>query len=270
MNELSPDQRPDGWSAGASGYLVEFSPHTEPYADAMVDALTVGPDDAVLDVAAGAGAFTLAAARRGAHVVATDFAVGMVEVLAARRAAEGLPGPVEQADGTALPFDDDTFDVAGSMFGLMFFPDTAAGLRELRRVVVPGGRVGIGTWHLEEFTLQRAVRAALAEVVAGFTTPPPPVWAPLGSADGLAAALTSAGLSDVEVQSLTRSWHLDDPAGFFRSFRSWSPPIQVLMADVDPALVDAAAEVFARVVSDEGDASGGLPVTALLATAAVP
>lgn len=270
MTELSADQRPEGWSAGAAGYHAEFAPHTAPYAADMADALAVVPEHRVLDVAAGTGAFSLTVARRGASIVATDFAPGMVEVLSGLLAAEGLPGRAEQADGQALGFGDDSFDAGCSMFGLMFFPDAGAGLRELRRVVRPGGRVGIGTWDLEQFTLQRAVRGALAAVFEGFTPPPPPVWAPLGDADGLRAAMEAAGLTDVEVRPVTRSWRLADPEGFFRSFRDWSPPIQVMLEHVDASVIDAAAAVFAGVVDEMSDASGGLPNTALLATSTVP
>ena len=269
MPDLSPDQRPDGWSAGAAGYLAEFAPHTEPYAADMADALAVVAGDRVLDVAAGTGSFTLTAARRGADVVATDFAPGMVGVLADLLAAEGLPGRAEQADGQALTHADDSFDVACSMFGLMFFPDTSAGLRQLGRVVRPGGRVGVGTWELQGFGLQHAIRAALAEALDGFTPPGPPVWAPLGEVEGLRSAMAAAGLTDIEVRRVTRSWRFDDPAGFFRRFPGWSPPIQAMFEQVDPAVLDTAAAAFGGVVEQLADESGGLPNSALLATATV-
>ncbi len=269
MTDLTPDQRPEGWSAGATGYLSGFAPHTAPYAADMAERLGVAAGDRVLDVAAGTGAFSLTAARRGAEVVATDFAPGMVEVLAGQLSSEGLPGRAEQADGQALSFADDSFDVGCSMFGLMFFPDRGAGLSELRRVVRPGGRVGIGTWELEGFTLQHAVRAALAEVLDGFTPPGPPVWAPLGVADGLRSALEQAGFVGVDVARVTRSWQFEDPAAFFRGFRGWSPPIQVMLQDVDEGVIDAAAAAFVGVVDRMSADTGGLPNTALLATGSV-
>ena len=89
----------------------------------------------LLDVAAGTGVVALEAARRGAEVLATDFAPGMVEVMRRRFAAEGLDARAEVMDGQALSLHDQSFDMGTSTFGLMFFSDPLAGLRELRRVL---------------------------------------------------------------------------------------------------------------------------------------
>src|SRR5262245_33578231 len=94
-----------------------------------------------LDVAAGSGALSIPAARLGAHVLATDQSPVMLELLAARARAEGLAIETRVMDGHGLELADDSFDVAGSQFGVMLFPDMPKGIREMVRVAKPGGSV---------------------------------------------------------------------------------------------------------------------------------
>ena len=265
MAEMRRDQVPDSWSAGVAGYEAMFEPFTGGYADAAVDLLGIGPTHAVLDVAAGAGALALRAGRRGAAVLATEFAPGMVERLAERFAAEGLDRcRAEVMDGQALTVADGSFDACTSMFGLIFFPDLDAGVHELARAARPGGTVCVGTWHVAQFPLATLVAAALGEVLDGFAAPPgPPTWARLGDVDSIAAHLTAAGLVDVEVVPVRRRWVFDDPEAFFRSQPSWSPPVQPLFDGLDDDTIDRAAEAFAAALARTGDVNG-LDVEALL------
>ena len=149
MTTVSEDQPPEGWSAGAASYDDVFAPFTGAFAEDAIERLHVGATDRVLDVAAGSGAFSLRAAALGATVLATDFAPGMLDVLAARAAREEVGRlATEVMDGQALALESNSFDVACSMFGLIFFPDMDAGLRELARVVRRGGRLGVSCWDL--------------------------------------------------------------------------------------------------------------------------
>jgi demethylmenaquinone methyltransferase/2-methoxy-6-polyprenyl-1,4-benzoquinol methylase len=102
-----------------------------------VDLARVGPGSQALDVATGTGDLAIELARRGAAVVGSDFSEGMLE--RARAKAPGLRW--EQADAMALPYDDDTFDAATVGFGARNFGDLDGGLREMARVVKPGGRI---------------------------------------------------------------------------------------------------------------------------------
>jgi SAM-dependent methyltransferase len=94
-----------------------------------------------LDVAAGSGALSLPAARLGAQVLATDLSPVMLELLKKRARDEGLIIETRVMDGHALELDDNSFDMAGSQFGVMLFPDASKGISKMARVVKPGGRV---------------------------------------------------------------------------------------------------------------------------------
>ncbi len=268
---LARDQQPEAWSGAAAGYEDAFAPFTRLYVDELLDRLGVGPGTSLLDVAAGTGAVTLAACERGADVLATDFAPGMVEHLAHRLAERGhSTARTAVMDGQALDVDDDAMDVAVSLFGVIFFPDIDAGLRELRRVVRPGGLVGVGTWNVEGFRLVELVSEAVATVLPDLEQPSAaPTWARVGTAEGLQTRLEAAGLIDVTAHLAPRTWAFTDPTEFFRKLPTWSPPVQPLF-DVLPAeQIDAAAVAFAEVVARH-EADGELTFEALLGIGTAP
>lgn len=268
------DQLPDGWSDGAAGYQEHFAGFTEQYADEMLDRLGVGPGTRLLDVAAGTGATSLRAASRGAVVLATDFAPGMVDI-ARRRLRDAGSSDSEAAvmDGQALDVEAGSFDAAVSMFGLMFFPDARAGMAGMLRATRSGGRVGTATWELDGFGLRALIGGALEAAVPGFGDhpAPPPTWAPLGSAEGLAALLGNAGADQVEVVEVTRQWTFADPVRFFREMPTWSSPVKPLFDMLPPDRLDAGARAFGDLVAaaDGLDGGTGIAMTALIAAGVV-
>jgi len=266
MEGTTHDRRPEVWSAGASGYETSFAPFTFPYSREALRLLGVGPGTRLLDVAAGSGAVTLQALELGAEVVATDFAPGMVELLSRRVAEAGHDDVVvEVMDGQALELEDATFDVAISMLGLMFFPDLAAGVRELARVTRVGGQVAVGVWDLDRFSLATLVRAAMAAALPDVELPGGvPTWARLGRPDGLIELFEQHELRDVVVHSVSQWWQFDDPVRFFRDLPSWSPPVQPLFEALAPEALDRAAGAFAEIV-DEGSDPEGLRADVLVA-----
>jgi len=162
----------------------------------------------VLDVAAGPGTLALSAAKQVAHVSALDFSSAMIERLRRDAAALGYANiDAQVGDGQALPYPDGSFDAAFSMFGLIFFPDRNAGLRQLNRVLRPGGRVVIGSWAPFEpasalVTLFAALQVALPELP--FHDPELPMGDPAASAWGRASEVAvrelRARLGDGEVR----------------------------------------------------------------------
>jgi ubiquinone/menaquinone biosynthesis C-methylase UbiE len=258
--------RPEVWSSVAPGYDDAIAPIMRPYAITTLDLVGLShctDEVRLLDVAAGTGVVALEAARRGAEVLATDFAPGMVEVMRRRFAAEGLDTRAEVMDGQALSLHDQSFDIGTSTFGLIFFPDPLAGLRELRRVLRPGGRVGIASWDVTRIGLPQLMGAALARAVPDLPAPAPPPWAHLCEAVGLGQALRAAGFTDVTVHPVTHHWRLNDPALFFRQLPDWTPPLRPLFAHLPETAVDRAAAAFADVVR-ERSTSKGMPQAALI------
>lgn len=112
----------------------------------LAEALELVPGERVLDVAAGNGNATLAAARRHCNVVSSDYVAARLKDGMARAKAEGLSVAFREADAEDLPFDDASFDVTMSTFGAMFTADQDAAAQELLRVTRPDGRIGLANW----------------------------------------------------------------------------------------------------------------------------
>ena len=117
----------------------------------LCEALDIRAGQRVLDVAAGNGNATLAAARRWCKVVSTDYVPALLERGGERAAAERLEVEFQKADAEALPFADDSFDVVVSTFGVMFTPDQERAAAEMIRVCRPGGKIGLANWTPDGF-----------------------------------------------------------------------------------------------------------------------
>ena len=130
----------------ASGDFAVIGTTLQIVGETLGEAADVRAGERVLDVAAGNGNATLAAARRFADVTASDYVPALLEKCRRRAAAEGLTIRIEPADVEALPFADGSFDVVLSTFGAMFAPDQERTAREMLRVVRSGGRIGMANW----------------------------------------------------------------------------------------------------------------------------
>jgi 2-polyprenyl-3-methyl-5-hydroxy-6-metoxy-1,4-benzoquinol methylase len=150
--------------------------------ESLCEAVDVSAGQLVLDVAAGNGNASLAAARRGCRVTASDYVGALLDGTAARAAAEGLKIECREADAEALPFADDSYDVVLSTFGTMFTPHQEQTAHELQRVCRPGGKIGLANWTPSGFIGQ------MFKIVGGHVPPPAGVRSPLqwGTEDRLA------------------------------------------------------------------------------------
>jgi ubiquinone/menaquinone biosynthesis C-methylase UbiE len=117
----------------------------------LCEALDLRPGSKVLDVAAGNGNVTLAAARRWCDVTSTDYVPALLDRGRERAAAEHLKVEFREADAEALPFAEESFDVVVSTFGVMFTPDQDKAASELLRVCRSGGKIGMANWTPEGF-----------------------------------------------------------------------------------------------------------------------
>ncbi len=162
-----------------------------------------------LDVAAGSGALSIPAARLGAQVLATDQSPVMLDLLQARARKEGLNIETHAMDGHKLELNDNSFDIAGSQFGVMLFEDMPLGLREMARVVKPEGRVLMNVYgdpHKIEFF--GFFVGALQSVRPDFNGPPMdplPLPFQLQDPERLCREFANAGLKDVKVETITET-----------------------------------------------------------------
>ena len=130
----------------ASGDYAAVGTTLQIVGETLAEAADVRAGERVLDVAAGNGNATLAAARRHAQVTSTDYVQGLLDKGRARAEAEGLKVRFQTADAEALPFADASFDLVMSTFGVMFAPDHTRSASEMLRVLRPGGRIAMANW----------------------------------------------------------------------------------------------------------------------------
>jgi SAM-dependent methyltransferase len=159
----------------ASGDFAVIGTTLQIVGEALAEAADIRAGERVLDVAAGNGNATLAAARRFAHVTSTDYVPALLERGAARAKAEGLEVEFRVADAEALPFENESFDVVLLTYGAMFTPRHDQPAKEMLRVVRRGGRIGLANWTPEGFIGQ------LFKVIGSYIPPPvglksPALW----------------------------------------------------------------------------------------------
>lgn len=191
----------------------------------LAEACDICTDETVLDVAAGNGNATLAAARRGGRVTSTDYVAQLLERGAERARAERLDVSFQTADAEALPFADESFDAVLSTFGVMFAPNQAQAAAELVRVCKPGGRIGLANWTPEGFIGQ------LFKVLGRHVPPPPGVLPP--SRWGVEAnLLTLFGehAASVKVKPRMFNFRYRSAAHFVEVFRTWYGPVHKAFA----------------------------------------
>lgn len=186
----------------------------------LVRSLQVHPQEKVLDVAGGAGNTALAAARRWADVLCTDYVPDLLERAQRRAEAEGLPLRIQVADAQRLPFDDGAFDVVTSTFGAMFAPDQSRTASELLRVLRRGGRLGMANWTPQSWVgSQFSLQAQFLPPPPGLV--PPSTW---GTEERL-RELFSDGVSALETSRRYADICHHDTTSLFELFREWFGPI---------------------------------------------
>ena len=138
-------------AAWSSGDYAVVGTTLQIVGEMLCEALDLRSGQSVLDVAAGNGNVTLAAARRWCDVTSTDYVASLLERGKARAAADGVKVEFREADAEALPFKDASFDVVVSTFGVMFTPNQDKAAAELIRVCKPDGKIGLANWTPEGF-----------------------------------------------------------------------------------------------------------------------
>ncbi len=195
----------------------------------LCEAVDLRAGERVLDVAAGNGNATLAAARRLAEVTSTDYVPALLERGRARAAANGLSVTFQEADAEALPFPDGLFDVVLSTFGVMFTPDQARAASEMARVCRAGGRIGLANWTPGSFI------GELFKVLGRYIPPPaglrsPALW---GTEERLRELFSNTAAS-IEATRRIFNFRYRSPAHWLDVFRSYYGPVNRAFLALDP------------------------------------
>jgi len=198
--------------------------------ESLAEAADIRAGERVLDVAAGNGNATLAAARRFAQVTSTDYVPAFLEKGALRASAECLEVTFEVADAEALPFKDQSFDVALSTFGVMFAPDQFKSASELLRVVRSGGRIGLASWTPEGFIGQ------LFRTIGKHLPPPAGVASPaLWGTEPHMVQLFGRWASDIACIRKPFNFRYKSAAHWLQVFRDYYGPMHKAFAALDAA-----------------------------------
>jgi ubiquinone/menaquinone biosynthesis C-methylase UbiE len=196
--------------------------------ETLAEAADIRAGETVLDVAAGNGNATLAAARRFARVTSTDYVPALLDKGRARAAAEGLSVEFRVADAENLPFSAGEFDVALSTFGVMFAPDHARSSGELLRVVRDGGRIGLANWTPDSFVGQ------LFKTIGKYVPPPVGVMSPLlWGTEAYLGELFGDAAADIRATRRHYSFRYASPAHMVQVFRDFYGPVNKAFGALD-------------------------------------
>lgn len=235
------------WSAG--NYAV-IGTRLQILGETICEAVDVAAGARVLDVAAGNGNASLAAARRGCDVVAVDYVPELLQQLDARAAAEGLTIDSRVGDAQALEFADDSFDFVLSTVGVMFAADQATAGAELVRVTKRGGRIGLVNWTPAGFVGQ------MFKIIGSYNPPPAGVSSPMawGVEDNLRSLLDGADVTTVEKDFIFR---YRSAAEMLNEFRAFYGPMNKAFEALDEAGRDGLARDIVALADSMNTATDG-------------
>jgi len=228
----------------ASGDFAIIGVTLQIVGESLAEAADIRAAERVLDVAAGNGNATLAAARRFAAVTSTDYVPALLDKGRARAAAEGLQVDFRVADAEDLPFKDGSFDAVLSTFGAMFTPDHTRPAREMLRVVRSGGRIGLANWTPDGFIGQ------LFKVIGAYIPAPAGLKSPaLWGTEPHLVELFGAGAAKIQASRRIFNFRYRSAAHWMQIFRDFYGPTHKAFAALDAAGQDALAKDIATLLN---------------------
>jgi SAM-dependent methyltransferase len=259
----SPLAQPEPWNLVASAYAAELLEEFNFFAGQALDLAGVTAGQRVVDVATGPGTLAVLAARRGAIVDAIDFSAAMVAEFRRRLQQEPLPKlTVREGDGQQLPYRDAQYDAGFSMFGLMFFADRVRGLRELHRVLKPGGQVVVSSWMQFDGPFGMLLDAIRAEMPA---LPFGQGKGPLSDPDDFHSEMAQAGFASVRVEERRHASQVPSLAEFWATVERTTAPVVLLKRRLgEERWKEVSAGVVSRLRAQLGDGGFELEFRALL------
>jgi ubiquinone/menaquinone biosynthesis C-methylase UbiE len=216
-------------AAWSSGNYALIGTTLQIVGEQLCEAVDIRAGQKVLDVAAGNGNVSLAAARRWCDVVATDYVPALLERARERAAAERLPIEFREADAESLPFPDASFDLVVSTFGVMFTPDQERAAAELLRVCKRGGRIGLANWTPEGFIGQ------LFKTIGQHVPPAPGLKSPaLWGTEAFLTRLFGPQAADIRVEHRHFNFRYRSAQHWIELFRTYYGPVLKAFEALDP------------------------------------
>jgi SAM-dependent methyltransferase len=239
------------WSAG--DYAV-VGTTLQIVGEQLCEALDLRAGQRVLDVAAGNGNATLAAARRWCDVTSTDYVPALLERGSARAAAEGAKVTFREADAESLPFPDQSFDAVMSTFGVMFTPNQDKAAAEMIRVCKSGGKIGLSNWTPDGFIGQ------LFKTIGKHVPPPAGVKSPaLWGTRARIKEMFGAQASSVRIETRTFNFRYRSPQHWLDVFKTYYGPVLKTFAAL-PVQGQALASDFLALAGEFNRATDGTMV----------
>ncbi len=215
-------------STWASGDYGQIGVRLQIVGETLAEAVDLRAGERVIDVAAGNGNASLAAARRFADVTSTDYIPELLDNGKERARGEGLSIQFEAADAEDLPYPDGSFDVALSTFGVMFAPQHKKSASELLRVVRSGGRIGLANWTPEGFI------GDLFRLIGCYVPPPAGLQAPtLWGSEPHIVELFGANASDIRCERRIYNFRFESTTHWIKTFRNYYGPIHKAFGMLD-------------------------------------
>ncbi len=222
------------WNLVANGYAETTMLMLSQYAEEAISSLALNADDKVLDVACGPGTVSLMVSKQVASIHAVDFSESMLSIFNNKINDAGLDNiETHHGDGQALPYKNDSFDAAFSMFGLMFFPDRSKGFAEMYRTLSAGGRIAVSSWApIEQSPVMQAMFGALRAINPDLPEPEM-VMESLENPEVFEKELQEAGFRDVHIQRVRKAFPVESIQEFWDSMVQGSAPVVMMKISMD-------------------------------------
>ena len=231
------EQTRNAWNNIAAGYDQFVTSTHLSISEEALQLAGVRAGARFLDVASGSGALSIPAARLGAEVLSVDISSTMLQHLQLRAKKENLKIQTRVMDGHALELEDNTFDVAGSQFGVMLFPDMPRGVNEMVRVTKRGGRVILIVFgNPQKVEFFHFFISSIRSVVPDFRGPsmdPPPLPFQLQDPENVRRELIKAGLKDVRVEATKEKLEFESGKHFWNWIINSNPIARSILGELN-------------------------------------
>lgn len=235
MTKPNPFSLPEPWSLVSSGYTETTMHYLGQFSSRVLDSISFDTSSRVADIACGPGTVSRMLHSKVNRVDALDFSQDMIRILESHISENGISNIFPTVgDGQSLPFTNNYYDLAISMFGLMFFPDRAKGFSEAYRILKPGGCIAVASWTpVTDSPLMELMFGAIRAINPDLPSSSSAIEN-LENPKVFERELKFAGFRDVSVQKMTESMTVRSAESFWDDMEAGSAPIVMMKHRAEP------------------------------------